>query len=109
MTWDTYHDFRDALINEAHEEADDKAVTYASPEDRLHNFKRDAERWGTTPEQNLGQLLGKHIGSIESYVRDGRENREGVRQNVKDAIEYLCMLAALHAEKQAPTTEGQRD
>jgi hypothetical protein len=100
MTDEHFQAFRLALRSEAWAIADDKARTYASTEDRLSNFSRGAARYGMTPEQTLGIYLGKHMDSIEAYIRSGIENREGVLENIRDACNYLELLAAMvHARK----------
>lgn len=100
MSEEQFKAFRLALRDEAWSIADDKARTYASPENRLINFVRAAERYGLKPEQSLGMHLGKHMDSIETYIRSGIENREGVMENIRDAGNYLELLAAMiHAYK----------
>lgn len=78
--------------------ADQKALSYASDEDRLINFKRQAARWGVDPMVVLGIYLGKHFDAIESYIRDGIDGSEGIEGNISDAANYLDLLMAMITE-----------
>lgn len=44
-----------------------KGAEYAGDSDRLINFKRNAEKQGTTPLQIWKQYIGKHIDSLDTY------------------------------------------
>lgn len=90
--------FRNEFTEKRQFIADQKALSYASDADRLVNFKRQAARWGVDPMVVLGVYLGKHLDSIESYIRDGVESSEGMENNVGDAMNYLDLLMAMVAE-----------
>lgn len=105
------HDFiryRAGLLKKANKVADLKVQDYAHSPDRLANFKRQAERWGGTPEHILGVYLGKHLDAIQRAVTelvafrlDEIEARisEPIEGRLVDAINYLILLGALLEER----------
>lgn len=46
-----------------------KGAEYADGDDRLANFKRNAEKQTTTSLQIWKQYIGKHIDSLDSYFK----------------------------------------
>lgn len=77
-------------------------------QDVLANFKRQGVRWGTSPLLPTGVYFGKHIDSIETFVRettrDGisvAEQREiaargeGIVSRLDDARNYLDLMECL--------------
>ena len=80
-----------------------------STDDRFGNFKRGADAIGLTPETVLWIYLSKHIDSLATYVKqltDGSSLRdiesklsEPIEGRIKDAINYLLLLAGLTAER----------
>jgi hypothetical protein len=61
-----------------------KGAEYASDADRLINFKRNAEKQGTTPLQIWKQYIGKHMDSIDTYVK--RTQDQAVKQAIMDIV-----------------------
>jgi hypothetical protein len=60
------------------------------------NFKRAAERWGTTVLQAWGVYFGKHIDAIETYIRrGGQAESEPIIGRITDAVNYLFILVTL--------------
>lgn len=100
--------FRENFTDRRQMMADGKALSYASDADRLQNFKRQAARWGVDPMVVLGVYLGKHMDSIEAFIRDGIEGPEGVEGNVSDAMNYLDLLAAMLHEIRTEDVEARR-
>ena len=98
MTNNEFLVFRDQLSEVAYQICDDKARTYATEEDRLDNFKRHGKEWGIPAKVVLGIYMAKHLDSIRSFIRDGTQNEEGVIVNIRDARNYLDLLAALVEE-----------
>ena len=72
-----------------------KGADYAGSEDRLANFKRNAERWGMTPIQVWSIYFGKHMDAIESYVKKGKLESEPIEARIMDARNYLFLLKCL--------------
>lgn len=79
-----------------------------SDQDVLANFKRQGVRWGTSPLLPTGVYFGKHIDSIETFVREATrdgisvaEQREiaargeGVVSRLDDARNYLDLMECL--------------
>lgn len=120
MTTCTYNNCKDKAYSperfrelvkefEAQEEAilDWKAEEYSSGEDRLQNFREIALFLDCQPEDVVLMYLLKHIQSIALAVREGNylwawetEGREGLKQRVADARNYLLLLAAALDEKE---------
>lgn len=94
----TFMRFRQDFTEQRCLMADGKAMAYASDEDRLQNFKRQAARWGVPPLVVLGVYYGKHTDTIERYIRDGIEGPEGIISNIADGSNYLDLMAALIEE-----------
>jgi len=46
-----------------------KGAEYAGDGDRLANFKRNAEKQGTTPLQIWKQYYGKHVDAVDTYFQ----------------------------------------
>lgn len=77
----------------------DKAREYATPGDRLHNFKVAASLQGGTPEQALGGFLSKHIVSVFDMINSGTYYPEAVwNEKITDSINYLLILRAMVEE-----------
>jgi len=86
-----------------------KGAEYCGSDDRFANFKRGAEAIGLAPETVLWIYLSKHIDSLATYVKqltDGSTLKdiesklsEPIEGRIKDAINYLLLLAGLTAER----------
>lgn len=81
-----------------------KGGEYAGDQDRLANFKRNAERLGMLPEQIWAVYFAKHIDAIFQYIMDqgnGTERRrtESLEGRVDDAINYLLLFKGILAER----------
>lgn len=61
-----------------------KGAEYAGDADRLANFKRNAEKQGTTALQIWKQYIGKHLDSVDTYVR--RVHDEALKQSILDLV-----------------------
>jgi len=86
--------FSKKLTEEASALYAEKNRSYASDEDALGNFSSIATALGLRPEEVACIFLNKHIQSIYSYFRTGAVT-EGMRGRFIDAINYLCVLAAM--------------
>lgn len=68
--------------------------------DVLYNFKVVAEEIGITPEQVWYVYFRKHVASISQYAKDPtKKTAEPIWERISDCINYLEILAALHAER----------
>lgn len=91
----------DSLWAECQSVMGTKEVDYASREDTMANFKRNAEHLGLTKYQVWAVYFGKHIDSINNAVKYHPENpqtetkSEPLRGRIIDAINYLTILQNL--------------
>lgn len=80
-----------------------KAAEYASPKDRLYNFKRASEyRIGSSAASALLGMLVKHWVSIETIVVDDQHamlDLPTVNEKIGDAVNYLVLLEAVLIER----------
>ena len=85
-----------------------KRAEYADDRDVLRNFKEQAEFSNITPLQIGLVLVFKHIQSIKEAVIERKlnwewetsEGREGTKQRIADARNYLLLLAAIIEEEE---------
>lgn len=97
------------LIEECYAVMRSKEVDYASKEDVLANFKRNAERIGLTKYHIWATYANKHWDAICNAIQYHPHNpatetkTEPLRGRVVDAINYLTILVNLMDEDQ---TEG---
>lgn len=105
MTFEEYKKYWDGLIAEAWTIQTTKGVDYAGREDKLANFKKRAAASGISPLQVLSIYMGKHLDSIESFIREGKLESEPIRGRIIDAINYLSFIEPLYSETSgiAPT------
>ncbi len=99
-------EFFDELVESFRKEEDKillfKRGEYARSEDRLENFRDVANLVGLKPSQIALIYLLKHVQSIaqqvmtESYTWAWfiEDNKEGLKQRVADAVNYLHLMAA---------------
>ena len=83
-----------------------KAGEYSRDEDRLENFRSIAAFRGQAMSEVAMSYLMKHIQGLDKAVRTGNYNwvwetgaREGLKQRVADARNYLLLLAACLEEE----------
>lgn len=76
-----------------------KGRDYAGNEDALNNFKASAERYGVTKYVVWSIYAGKHIDAIFNAILANpnlpRRNSESLDESIKDARNYLGLLACL--------------
>jgi hypothetical protein len=77
-----------------------KTDTYASEEDRLHNFKLGAILVRQTPAQYALELATKHIVAIaDKIVNKEVMTPAFVTEKIGDTINYMLLIEALNKEK----------
>ena len=64
-------------------------------EDRLSNFKRNAEAIGLTPFQIWAVYAGKHWDAIMAFIKTGKTESEAIEGRLDDLVNYLYLLEAL--------------
>lgn len=79
-----------------------KGKEYAGDDDALANFK-DSLGIGLDPKQKLWVYLSKHMSSIASYIKNGKEfSNEPIEGRIADARNYLGLLYMLIQEEKNP-------
>lgn len=84
--------------------AEKKGGEYAGDEDRLANFRRNAEALGLNMEDVWSVYAAKHWDAIMQYVKDSRngverERLEPIDGRAHDLIVYLVLFLAMLDEK----------
>jgi hypothetical protein len=105
MLWSEQKEIFEKMIESERELLTSKGVEYAGEQDCLANFK-DADIIGLDPKQKLWVYLSKHMASIASYIRNGKEfSNEPIEGRIADARNYLALLYMLVQEEKsaAPT------
>jgi len=81
-----------------------KGGEYAHGDDRLDNFKRNAQQMGLNPEDVWMVYFRKHLDAITMAVKDIRTGQmrvvsEPIDGRFDDAINYLILGKALFIER----------
>lgn len=100
MLWSEQKDIFEQMIERERNLLNSKGVEYAGEQDCLANFK-DADIVGLSSKQKLWVYLSKHMSSIASYIKNGKEySDEPIEGRIADARNYLALLYMLiHEEK----------
>lgn len=112
MTAATRKKSTEQLFEECFEVMESKGVDYASKEDSLANFKRNAKALGLTKYQILLVYLNKHLDSINNAVKYHPESprtetvSEPLRGRVIDAINYMTILINMMEEDKNQDSVG---
>ena len=100
MTEEQFDEIFKSTINDLERLKNRKAEDYASPQDRLHNFKMAAQLQGTSPLAALKGMMSKQevcildmIYNVDSY------DPEFIDRNIDDVKMYLVLLKALILER----------
>lgn len=87
--------------------AQKKGAEYSVDSDVNGNFKRVATETGQTVEQVWNTFFQKHLDSVRNYIKDpilyGSTATEPIEERLKDAVNYLMILASMIEEKRQPT------
>lgn len=79
-----------------------KGADYAESDDRLANFKQNAEALGLTPFQVWAVYCSKHTDSIYKAIKRNPSHPikkgEHLSENIKDVIVYHLLLLGLITE-----------
>jgi hypothetical protein len=106
----------DALLSDTFDKLQRINITkgreYSGSEDRLANFKRQANPIGISPESILLVYMNKHIDSIHTFVKDLQTSTgfhtiaeleaklsEPIEGRIDDVIMYCCLLKGLIADR----------
>ena len=86
--------FLESLFAECMQINHAKRHDYALDADHFSNFKESAAMAGITVEQAFLQLLGTKMSRLKNLlVTDKTPKNEGVRDTLKDLINYAALLA----------------
>lgn len=99
MKWSEQQALFKAMVKEEADILNRKGAEYASDADANANFKKRAEDIGIDSKQILWIFLSKHLDSIKSYIKKGREiSDEPIMGRINDARNYLFLLHCLIEE-----------
>lgn len=94
------------IFKECFEVMESKGVDYASKEDSLANFKRNAIALGLTKYQIMMVYLNKHLDAINNAVKYHPDSprtetvSESLRGRIIDAINYMTILVNMKEEEE---------
>lgn len=88
--------------------AHEKGGEYAGDEDRLANFRRNADAAGCSMELVWRIYAGKHWDAISQYVKDivegkTRPRSESISGRLDDLIVYAVLMKAIVEEREGTT------
>lgn len=98
MLWQEQKDHFEKVVSEMRELLVNKGREYAGDGDALNNFKTGTDI-GITPLQKSWVFTEKHISSIKSYIKNGKEfSNEPIEGRILDAMNYLFLISCLVKE-----------
>ena len=98
MTASEYKQMRDEFLKATLELSDNKRIEYTEGnhmDNVLWNFENSAKDVDSTPMKVLIIFLNKHLSSLKSYFRTGKEFSESIEGRIMDIINYLLLLVAM--------------
>jgi len=98
MTASEYKQMRDEFLKATLELSDNKRIEYTEGnhmDNVLWNFENSAKDVDSTPMKVLVIFLNKHLSSLKSYFRTGKEFSESIEGRIMDIINYLLLLVAM--------------
>jgi hypothetical protein len=98
MTASEYKQMRDEFLKATLELSDNKRIEYTEGnhmDNVLWNFESSAKDVNSTPMKVLIIFLNKHLSSLKSYFRTGKEFSESIEGRIMDIINYLLLLVAM--------------
>lgn len=107
-----WEELLDQSIKSIRQLATFKGGEYAGDDDRLANFRRNAESQGISMELVWSIYAGKHWDALQQYIRDiqsGRERQraEPIEGRVDDLSVYLLLLKAMIVERKPSVDRSQ--
>lgn len=76
-----------------------KGEAYSGHEDKFGNFKRIAQKYKIPITMVWAIYFGKHLDSLDSWLRGEYVDSEPIEGRIKDLINYLFLLYGLIEEK----------
>ena len=111
MTAKEYEQFRDRFLHITLKLSDEKRIENTEGNKNtivLWNFENIGKKLGLKPMQVLSVYLNKHLSSLQSYFKDGKEHSsESIEGRVSDIINYLLLFLAM--KQTYKTKKGLQD
>lgn len=98
MDRSSFDALRDDLYKKICDISARKGADYSGDDDALSSFKKNGERLGMTPLQVWGVLAEKHWDALETFIRTGKLESEGIENRITDIILYMFLLHGLVTE-----------
>lgn len=98
MRIETFKQLTMGLLEDCMAIMDSKGMAYSGQEDKLGNFKRLAAKYKVSPLLVWSIFFGKHLDSLDAYIRGEYVDSEPIAGRIKDMINYLFLLHALIVE-----------
>jgi len=98
MTSEEYKILRNTFLKETLKLSDSKRIEYTEgnqDDNVLWNFEHIAESTNLKPLQVLSVYLHKHLSSLKSYFKEGKEYSEPIEGRISDIINYLLLMVAM--------------
>lgn len=93
-----YQALRDKFLKETLDLSDLKRIEYTEGNQNdnvLWNFENIAQSVNLEPLQVLSVYLYKHLSSLKSYFKAGKEYSEPIEGRISDIINYLLLMVAM--------------
>jgi len=98
MLWQEQKEHFEKVVSEMRDLLVNKGREYAGDHDALNNFK-NGDDIGVEPLQKAWMFTDKHISSIKSYIKNGKEfSSEPIEGRILDAMNYLFLISCLVKE-----------
>ena len=98
MHWQEQKDHFEKVVSEMRDLLNNKGREYAGDGDALNNFKTGSDI-GVSPLQKSWIFTEKHISSIKTYIKNGKEfSSEPIEGRILDAMNYLFLISCLVKE-----------
>jgi len=97
------------LVKELHEECieilNTKGLDYTQADERLADFKDDAEDLGITSRQAWGTKFLKQVRALITWARGNELKSESVRSRALDVMNYASFAVALEIDEKKEPNE----
>ncbi len=99
MLWKEQKELFEKTVQDMRDLLETKGKEYSGDKDALQNFKNGIDI-GVTPLQKGWIFTDKHVSSIKSYIKNGKEfSSEPIEGRVLDAMNYMFLILCLIKEQ----------
>lgn len=107
-----YNELVNDTVDQIHKLSTLKGGEYAGDDDRLANFRRNAQRIGLNMESVWHTYCAKHWDAIEQYIKDlngatTRPRLETLASRADDIIVYMILFKAILRERERSKMKGE--